>query len=532
VTEPSLAGVLALRAAGQSAKALALAEQLVAQQPASVDALNLAGVLHSEQETLERGSELLGHLVRVEPHRDQAWLNLARAHRRLGRHRAAYDLVQYALILSPGDQSATALAATCVNHPELSSLGLEVTQRICRRARSIDPESAEAAILEARVFKRVGAWESALRLGLEAMVLAPADPIALIFAAGVFAESASSSQACRLYSWAWQVQPKSHDVPYWLSQIQLRQGDFDSGWRNYEHRWLSSIGIAQAREAAPIRASRPAYDGHRPGRRVLVWAEQGLGDEIMFGRLLAEFRPFCDRLLVQLDPRLVSLFSRVMPEVEFHGFDSPLPIERYDEQIPLGNLGGLLRPTRQSFFGKGGAYLLPKRDLPASLRADLKVPAGERLIGVSWLSANPDTGASRSLALEAVLRELQRDGIRLLNLQYGRVRPQIDAAREVTGINLLQHPDIDLTRDIEGLAGLIACCDLVVSVGNATAHLSGALGQKTWVLLPQVAGWRWMEEGDRCPWYDSLRLFRQTRRGDWAGVLASVRAALDTEIAV
>jgi ADP-heptose:LPS heptosyltransferase len=112
------------------------------------------------------------------------------------------------------------------------------------------------------------------------------------------------------------------------------------------------------------------------------------------------------------------------------------------------------------------------------------------------------------------------------------VRPQIDAAREVTGINLLQHPDIDLTRDIEGLAGLIACCDLVVSVGNATAHLSGALGQKTWVLLPQVAGWRWMEEGDRCPWYDSLRLFRQTRRGDWAGVLASVRAALDTEIAV
>jgi ADP-heptose:LPS heptosyltransferase len=75
---------------------------------------------------------------------------------------------------------------------------------------------------------------------------------------------------------------------------------------------------------------------------------------------------------------------------------------------------------------------------------------------------------------------------------------------------------------LEGLAGLIEGCDLVVSVGNATAHLSGALGQKTWVLLPYVAGWRWLHEGSTCPWYQSVRLYRQSKRDDWTSVLETV----------
>jgi len=75
---------------------------------------------------------------------------------------------------------------------------------------------------------------------------------------------------------------------------------------------------------------------------------------------------------------------------------------------------------------------------------------------------------------------------------------------------------------LEGLAGLIETCDEVVSVGNATAHLAGALGQRTLVLLPYVAGWRWLHEGDRCPWYDSVTLLRQTEPGDWSGVFSNL----------
>jgi ADP-heptose:LPS heptosyltransferase len=128
--------------------------------------------------------------------------------------------------------------------------------------------------------------------------------------------------------------------------------------------------------------------------------------------------------------------------------------------------------------------------------------------------------------LKALVGALQGvEGARFLNLQYGEVSEEIRALREETGVEVLTHPGIDNREDLEGLAGLIEGCDLVVSVGNATAHLSGALGQKTWVLLPYVAGWRWLHEGERCPWYQSVRLYRQPALGSWAGVLDRVSSA-------
>ena len=103
-------------------------------------------------------------------------------------------------------------------------------------------------------------------------------------------------------------------------------------------------------------------------------------------------------------------------------------------------------------------------------------------------------------------------------------RALVDHLFEVAN-EVLSHAGIDNREDLEGLAGLIEGCDLVVSVGNATAHLSGALGQRTWVLLPYVAGWRWLHEGSRCPWYQSVRLYRQSERGQWDSVLEAISKA-------
>jgi len=197
--------------------------------------------------------------------------------------------------------------------------------------------------------------------------------------------------------------------------------------------------------------------------------------------------------------------------------------ERYDEQIPLGSLGQWLRPTRESFEGKGGRYLSAQAGLGQRLREELGVRAGEKLIGISWRSASPETGEARSLELKELAGALQGvSGVRLLNLQYGDVRGEIEALRRESGIEVLSHPGIDNREDLEGLSGLIEGCDLVVSVGNATAHLSGALGKATWVLLPYVAGWRWLHEGSRCPWYESVRLYRQAQRDQWQPVLERI----------
>jgi ADP-heptose:LPS heptosyltransferase len=136
----------------------------------------------------------------------------------------------------------------------------------------------------------------------------------------------------------------------------------------------------------------------------------------------------------------------------------------------------------------------------------------------------------RSIPLEALLSALNFPGLRFLNLQYANVDKELSLLDASLRDCLLHHRDIDLTKNLDGVAGLIEACDLVISVGNAVAHLSGALGQRTWVLLPQVAGWRWLHGSTNCGWYESVRLFRQERRGDWDGVLSDLRAAIDHEI--
>jgi hypothetical protein len=168
------------------------------------------------------------------------------------------------------------------------------------------------------------------------------------------------------------------------------------------------------------------------------------------------------------------------------------------------------------------------------LRAELGVLTEEKLIGLSWRSASPETGSIRSLELKELIRALCGvSGVRFVNLQYGEVSAELEGVRRELGVEVLSHPGIDNREDLEGLAGLIEGCDLVVSVGNATAHLAGALGQRTWVLLPPVAGrlssgrlvggWRWLQAGSSCPWYASVTLVRQTTLGSWDTSLETLR---------
>jgi tetratricopeptide (TPR) repeat protein len=364
-----------------------------------------------------------------------------------------------------------------------------------RRAITIQSDHSLALADLGRAVFEFGQYEEGLMLSLKAYVLAPASTNA----------ATNSGMCCLLL------------------------GRYSEGWVFYESRLRMDSFWSGRDEARGFFERLPLFSGlpSSLGKRVLVWAEQGVGDEVMFGGLVGEFRGLCGELLLQVDRRLMGLFERALPGVRVFERGKTVPAELYDEQIPMGSLGKWLRPSRESFEGKGGRYLQAQEGLGRRLRAELGVGASEKLIGLSWRSASAETGAARSLSLKDLVGALQGvEGVRFLNLQYGEVSEELRALREETGVEVLTHPGIDNREDLEGLAGLIEGCDLVVSVGNATAHLSGALGQKTWVLLPYVAGWRWLHEGERCPWYQSVRLYRQAERGEWAPVLAMVRQNL------
>jgi hypothetical protein len=305
----------------------------------------------------------------------------------------------------------------------------------------------------------------------------------------------------------------------------LAQKNFELGWFWHEHRWSLGLKSDGKLYSQPLVTSRPRV-GSLPecsGRRVLVWAEQGVGDELMFGTMLKEFGGYCGRLLVEVDRRLLPLYRRSFgDEVEWIERGVEVEESRYDLQIPIGSLGLHLRPSVESFAGHGGGYLVADRERAERLRASLGVSSEERLVGLSWRSASPKTGIRRSLGLLELIEALKGPGVRFVSLQYGSVGEEIEEVYRRSGVRVLECAEVDNFKDLDGLSSLLWGCDEVVTVGNATAHLAGSIGKRAHVLLPYVAGWRWMHEGERSYWYDSLHLHRQKQRDNWQATLANL----------
>jgi hypothetical protein len=255
-----------------------------------------------------------------------------------------------------------------------------------------------------------------------------------------------------------------------------------------------------------------------------------VGDELMFGTMLKEFGGYCGRLLVEVDRRLLPLYRRSFgDEVEWIERGVEVEESRYDLQIPIGSLGLHLRPSVESFAGHGGGYLVADRERSERLRASLGVSSEEHLVGLSWRSASPKTGIRRSLGLLELIEALKGPGVRFVSLQYGSVGEEIEEVYRRSGVRVLECAEVDNFTDLDGLASLLWGCDEVVTVGNATAHLAGSIGKRAQVLLPYVAEWRWMHEGDRSVWYDSVRLYRQRERGQWEGVLKELSEQITQE---
>jgi hypothetical protein len=391
----------------------------------------------------------------------------------------------------------------CGNSLQETGRSLEALQ-FYRRGLLVSPNSEKLRSNRGRCFERMSDFESALTDYLASASLAPAHFEAFYNHGTLFINSGLFESAVDKLRKALSVSPASASARWNLGLALLGSGRLEGGWKFYEARFL-----AEAVPAAQNFSFMAQGIFELGSSAVLVWAEQGVGDEVMFGSMLGEFRGHVGKLLVQLDRRLIPLFKRSLPDdVEFFERGTVVPEDRYDSHIAIGSLGQYLRPTLESFEGKGGKYLWADPERIQAMREWLSVKEGERVIGLSWRSSNPETGAARSLALKDLVKSLQAPGVRFVNLQYGDVSAEIEALERDEGITVLQCPGLDTTDDLDGLAALIEACDEVVSIGNATAHLAGALGKKTTVLLPKAPSWRWLTEGNTSPWYGSVSLSR------------------------
>jgi tetratricopeptide (TPR) repeat protein len=300
--------------------------------------------------------------------------------------------------------------------------------------------------------------------------------------------------------------------------LKMLLGDFEAGWAGREARWLISDGAPYPKFDQPMWRGKE----HIAGRTILLHVDEGLGDTIQFVRYVPSVAARGARVILAVERPLVPLLSGFPGVEQCLAFSDPLPA--FDMHCPIGSLP-MIFETRLETIPAAVSYLPPPRaDRVQAWNARLNARLGPRdklRVGLVWSGSRTHRNDhNRSTSLQTMSRILDVDAT-FVSLQKD-VRDNDKA--ELAASNI-----IDWTADLADFAdtaALVKCLDLVISVDTSVAHLAGALGCPTWILLPWTPDYRWLLDRDDNPWYPSVRLFRQDRTRDYACVLERVRAEL------
>ena len=296
---------------------------------------------------------------------------------------------------------------------------------------------------------------------------------------------------------------------------------FDEGWPAFKTR-------VKARAGSINLSGTKNWDGTPlDGKRVLVWTEYGLGDEILFAGLLPELISKTAQCTLVCSSRLVTLFRRAFPTATVCALGESIEGE-FDARFPLTDAAQWLRPNLGS-FPKHSGYMRATPDLTERLRAGYKANDTAPLVGISWHSGGSlGTAPFKSIPLDKWSEILNTREFKFVSLQYGEHEAEINSFnKNVSGKILVDH-EVSTSGDMDAFAAQVAAMDLVISVSNTTVHFAGSLGKPVWAMIPkgQGAHWYWFQDREDSVWYPSLNLYRQKKPGDWSEPLEGVRANL------
>lgn len=345
----------------------------------------------------------------------------------------------------------------------------------------------------------------------------PENVLALNNLATVLRSRALPEEAIRVFDQALLHAPGDGQIVFNRSLARLTIGDFTQGWEDYEKRFERQVPVPLPPHDLPLWRGEPLN-----GRRLLVQAEQGYGDTFQFARYLQLLADRYGNVVFEVQDRSVKAAINGLTEtVEIIARNEPLPLVNC--KIPLLSLPGIFGTDFESIPYPEG-YLKPDANRKAAWQQHLGPTDGRLRIGLVWGGRKTALNANRSMLLSDLTGVLGIEGVRFISLQVGDDAAQ---AKEFSGIiEDVRH----LISDFGDTAALIASLDLVITIDTAVAHLAGALGAPTWVMLKFAPDWRWFLHRDDSPWYRSVRLFRQRHAGDWPGVASAVAEALRIKI--
>ena len=333
-------------------------------------------------------------------------------------------------------------------------------------------------------------------------------------------------EAERVYKLSLKHNENNYDAKYNLAQCQLAQSKFLSGWRNFELRWL-----ANQFHSPKLNKNIPKFEINMEKKNLLLWSEQGLGDQILFLRFLKDLEPFINNLYINIDSRLHKIIKRAYPKIKFLSKNNFNKNYKINSQMPLGDLGSLFVKDNSYLIKNTNSYLSSDPNLTKQLKNNLKIN-NKYICGLSWISKNDDIGANKSVSLEILNPILSIKNIYFLDLQYNDTTDERDKFYSKYGIKISKIEEIDNFNDLNGVTSLIDICDFVITVSNTNAHISGSLGKETFLLLPKGKGklWYWSSLKNRSIWYNSIHIIKQSEIDIWNDPIKKLKILIEERI--
>ena len=404
-----------------------------------------------------------------------------------------------------------------------------------KAALEIDPNFVEAYVNLGNVYRQTRKYDEALWAYETALSINPNLSQAYSNIGSVMQDKDWLHSAITAFDKALKMDQDIVETKISRSLARLKLGDLSSGWLDHESRFLGED------EHIVKRVSPPAYwkGEDLDGKAVLVWTEQGLGDEILQSSMIPDLATQAQRCIVECSTRLAPVFARSFANVEVASYeryiDSVTPAKNIDYQISSASLGQYLRPNFDSFTPHTG-YLKADQDKTAALRNRYQsLGPGRRIVGLSWRSQNAKLGIHKTSELADWAPILTVPDVTFINLQYGDCEEELNLVKDRLGVEVHHDDSVDPLVDMDTFFAQVAAMDLVISTSNTTVHTAGAMGAPVWTLLPKGVGsiWYWFLRREDSPWYPSMRLFRQSyEEGQdihwWDGVVARAGDALKT----
>jgi len=457
--------------------------------------------------------------LEMNPNFAEAWSNKAVALKELERYDEAIAHYDKALSLKPDYVEAWTNKALTLHELKRYDEAIDHYDK----ALSFKPDHAEGWCNKGVVLQELKHYDEAITCQDKALSLNPKYADGWCNKGVVLQELKRYDEAISHYDRALSL--RSDYALAWsnLAMLELFLKKYQDGWEKYDWRLKTKDLQLEARSEGLA-----LWNGSSC-KNLLVLPEQGVGDIIFYASILGATKNRVENITISMDVRLLPILSRSFPKINFIDSNLPIDVSLYDAQIALGSLPVAMN-MNPAMTDRKVPYIVANDTLTKSLKSN-PWPTKKLKCGVAWKSNNQKMGKDKSILLSDLNDIFQVNDYEFINLQYGDTKKEIEDLEKYYGVKLQSIEGIDLFNNIDGLLAIIQTCDFIVTTSNVTAHLAGALGKPTLLLVPYSTGriWYWHEE-TISSWYPSISLYSQDQNFKWNSAIKAIATRLKNEL--